>query len=156
MRTVDAFLLFLDNAWEHDWESLMSALAGVTEEEARWQAPCYADAPASDSTHAPGTIRWQVTHLAHCKREYTARLLGDREARSPALPEHVTASYEEDLADLQRAHVEERAAIAALEDQEITPDVADFLTNIIRHDTWHGGQIALARRLYRARGSASS
>jgi len=153
MRTVDAFLLSLDNAWEHDWESLTSVLDGVTEDEARWQAPCYADAAASESGPPPGTIRWQVTHLAHCKREYTARLLGDREARSPELPEHPTATYEEDLASLGRAHLAERAAIAALSDEDLTTGVADFLTNIIRHDIWHGGQIALARRLYRGRGS---
>ncbi|MHC4850129.1 MAG: DinB family protein [Planctomycetota bacterium] len=153
MRIVDAFLLSLDNAWKHDWESLMSVLSGVTEEEARWQAACYADAAAPESAPPPGTIRWQVTHLAHYKREYTARLLGDREAQSLELPENSTATYEQDLAYLRRAHLAERAAIAALSDEDLTPDLADFLTNIIRHDIWHGGQIALARRLYRGRGS---
>jgi uncharacterized damage-inducible protein DinB len=152
MKTVDAFLLSFDNAWEHDWESLMAVLADVTEDEARWQAPCYADASGSDESIPAGSIRWQVAHLAHFKREYTVRLLGDREERSPEPPEHSTASFEEDLADLRRAHMAQRAAIAALRDEDLTPDVADFLTNITRHDIWHGGQIALARRLYRARG----
>jgi len=153
MRSVDAFLLSLDNAWEHDWESLMSVLAGVTEEEAGWQAPCYATEPRSDAAPPPGSIRWQVTHLAFYKREYTAQLLGDEEAPSPELPERSTATYEEDLADLRRAHLAERAAMAALGDDDLTPDMADFLTNIIRHDVWHGGQIALARRLFRTRGA---
>jgi len=154
MRIVDAFLLSLDNAWDHDWESLTSALSGVTEEEARWQAPCYADEAASESEPPPGTIHWQVAHLAYYKREYTARLLGDDDVPGPELPDRSTATFDEDLSSLRRAHEAERAAMAALRDEDLTPDLADFLTNIIRHDVWHGGQIALARRLYRGRDSA--
>ncbi len=151
MNVVDNILLHFDNAWDHEWESLMGTLSGVTEAEAQWQAPCYDNAPGADGAPAPGTIRWHVTHVANCKREYTSRLNGDQEARSPDISPRLTKSLAEDLEELRSAHTEQRTAIAALSADELTPTLADFLANIIRHDIWHGGQIALARRLWRSR-----
>ncbi len=151
MRAVDAFLLALDDAWSHDWESLMSVLKGVTEEEAVWQAPCYRHEPRVPGAPPPGSIRWQVVHVAECKASYTLRLCGNREARSPDVPPLGTSTFVQDLAALHEAHRAEREEIAAIPDAELTPAVADFLTNIIRHDIWHAGQIAVARRLWRKR-----
>lgn len=146
------FLLQFDNAWEHEWESLMSVLSGVSEEEANWQAPCYTDTPAAAEWPARGTIRWQVAHVAHCKREYTARLRSsEREGPSPNLPHRPTRNYAEDLHELRQAHADQRQAIGRLGAEELTEGVADFLANTLRHDIWHGGQIAVARRLYRMR-----
>jgi len=151
MNVTDAYLVQLDHAWRHEWESLMSVLDGVTEEEAAWQAPCYRGAAVGAEEPPAGTIRWHVTHLAHCKREYTARLRGDREARSPTLPRRPTHNLAEDLAELEAAHQDQRAALQALSESEWTPTVAEFVAGTIRHDVWHGGQIAVARRLWRTR-----
>jgi len=151
MNAIDTFLLALDNAWTHDWESLMPVLKGVTEEEAAWQAPCYRHEPRIPGAPPPGSIRWQVVHVAECKASYTLRLCGDREAPSPDVPPLATTSFTQDLAALREAHRAEREEIAAISDAELTPKLAEFLAGIIRHDTWHGGQIAVARRLWRTR-----
>ena len=71
MTGIDTFLLQFDHAWGHDFESLAAALDGVTEEEAAWQAPAYAGAEREDGWPPPGSIHWQVAHVAHCKRYYT-------------------------------------------------------------------------------------
>lgn len=151
MQPIQAFLVHLDNAWDHEYESLLTVLDGVTEEEANWQAPCYADVKADDGWPAPGTIRWHVAHVAYYKREYTARISGpdgDQRTPSPPLP---TGAYREDLEEMGAAHKAQREAISALTPEELTPDVADFLANIIRHDIWHAGSIAVLRRLWRSR-----
>ncbi|MHC4958476.1 MAG: DinB family protein [Planctomycetota bacterium] len=149
MNAVESQLVHLDNAWNHDWESLLAVLAGVGEEEANWQAPSYADVDPVDGWPAPGSIRWHVAHVAHCKREYTGRLNGDREKRTPDLPHAPTGSFAEDLAELHAAHDAERATVAALTADELTPVVVDFLANITRHDIWHAGAIAVVRRMWR-------
>jgi hypothetical protein len=82
---------------------------------------------------------------------YTRRLRGHRGARSPDVPPLGTRTFAEDLAALCELHRSEREAIESISGDELTPTVADFLANIIRHDIWHGGQIALARRLWRTR-----
>jgi len=151
MRAIDVFLLALDHAWSHEWESLLPVLKGVTEEEAAWQAPCYRNEPRTPGAPPPGTIRWQIVHLAECKMSYTLRLKGDREARSPDVPPLGTKTLAEDLAALRAAHQAEREAIAAISDGELTPKLAEFLAGILRHTTWHGGQIAVVRRIYRMR-----
>jgi len=146
-------LLQFDSAWEHEWESLASVLSGIGDEEANWQAPCYRDVPAIDGWPPPGTIRWHVAHVAHCKREYGAWLWSPKRGAShPSLPHHPTKSYEEDLQKLRQAHADQRAAIVARVDaRDLDERVADFLASTLRHDTWHGGQIAVVRRLWRTR-----
>ena len=115
MDAIGLFLLQFDAAWEHEWESLTSVLSGVGDDEANWQAPCYRDTPATDDWPARGTIRWQVAHIAHCKREYAARLRSaEKEGPSPNLPHRPTGNYEEDLHELRQAHADQRAAIARL------------------------------------------
>ncbi|MHC4450340.1 MAG: DinB family protein [Planctomycetota bacterium] len=146
MSDLKAHLIHFDDAWDHDFESLMSVLGGISEEEAAWQPPCYRDEPASTGWPAPGSIRWQVTHIAYYKREYAGRL-GTASDSSPA----ATTSFAEDLEQLRSAHDAEREAIAALSKSELTPETARFLSAIIRHDVWHAAQIAVVRRMWRTR-----
>ena len=151
MNPIEVVLLQFDGAWSHDWESLRSALEGLSEEEANWQAPCYRSETAAGGWPLPGSVRWQVAHVAHYKREYAARLGSDPEAGSPDLPHRPSMSFAEDLAELHAAHAAQRTAIERLDPGALTPAVAEFLSNTIRHDSWHAGQIAIARRLYRER-----
>ncbi|MDH3592113.1 MAG: DinB family protein [Planctomycetota bacterium] len=154
MRAVDVFLRQFDEAWEHDWESLQPQLAGLTEEEASWQAPCYADAAREPGWPLPGSIHWHVAHLVHYRREYTARIRGQEEPSDSASP---AATFEESMRQLVAIHRAQRAAIAALSDDDLTRDAGngipldEYLTSTIRHDIWHAGQIAVARRLARNR-----
>jgi uncharacterized damage-inducible protein DinB len=156
MRAIDLILRHFDDAWSHRWESLSSALDGVTEDEAAYQAPCYAADPAEAGWPPPGTIAWQVAHLAHCKRYY-GRVLrsvgrGPRPEVAPRIPR---ASFADERAALDAAHAAQRSAIADLDDEALDADagggmtVGEFLAGCLRHDTWHAGQIAVARRLFR-------
>ena len=150
MEAKGIFLAQLDGAWEHKWESLQGALEGVTEEEAAWQAPCYAKEEREEGWPPPGTILWQVAHIAHCKRYYRKVILHAGEERPPVDARTPLATLAEELAALTEAHRAQRDAIASLTDEELQ-EHADFLTHTIRHDTWHAAQIALARRLHRKR-----
>lgn len=158
VRAVDALLLAFDHAWEHRWESLSTALDGVGPEEAGWQSPAYAEVEPEAGWPLPGTIHWQVAHVAHCKRHYADCLLQRERAGRPPEPPFVPGrGWDGTLAELRAAHARQREAIAALADAELDTrvgnamSVAEFVAMTTRHDAWHASQIALARRLYRTR-----
>jgi len=158
MSAIETLLRGLDDAWAHKWESLTGTLAGVAEEEAAWQAPCYAAEEPEAGWPLPGTTLWQVAHLAHCKRYYAAVVRSrGREKRPEPAPRAPLTSLGEERAALEAAHREERAAIQACRDDEMGTSVGggmtlgEFLAMAIRHDTWHASQIAIARRLWRTR-----
>lgn len=161
MDGVGLLLRFVDDAWAHEYESVASALDGVSEEEAHWQAPCYLDEPQEAEWPLPGTILWQVLHLAHCKRHYALYVQQRGQAGHPQVPEF---QPHRDLkgarASLAQAHGALRAAIAEVKAAELalkagnSMALPEFISMIQRHDAWHAGQIALVRRLYRQRGGA--
>jgi hypothetical protein len=156
MHGLEIILGQLDDAWGHAWESVSAVLAGVGEDEATWQAAAYADVEAEAGWPAPGTIHWQVAHLAANKVEYASHV---RRALDPAeaIVEGYTpcATYAEGMAVLGEAHAALRAAIEALTPEALASEgnhsmpLAEYLAMVIRHDTWHAGQIAVLRRFYR-------
>lgn len=158
MRALDTFLLAFDQAWAHRWESLSGVLDGVHPEEATWQAPAYADAELEPGWPLPGSIHWQVAHLAHCKRHYTDCIAQRRgEGRPPPPVREPNLDYDAEIALLRRAHALQRETIAGLTDADLaapmpeSATLAEFLAMCLRHDVWHASQIAVARRLYRNR-----
>lgn len=158
MPELAAYLHQLDQAWAHAYESVTSALDGVTDDEAFWQAPCYVGEAREEGWPEPGTIAWQVAHLAHCKRHYAAhcRRAGAGE-RPPVTPWEPRASFAGLRAALAAAHAEQREAIAGLGDEGLDLTAGngmpfrEFLAMCVRHDTWHAAQIAVGRRLWRTR-----
>lgn len=158
MRPVDVLLLAFDHAWEHKWESLQSALKGVEVQEAEWQAPAYAQAEREEGWPLPGSIAWQVAHVAHCKRYYTEVITQRARPGEPATPPRPAhQGFEQEVQGLRAAHAAQRAAIEGLGDTDLETRVGnamslvEFVTMCTRHDVWHAAQIAVARRLYRAR-----
>ena len=153
-----SFLRMFDDGWGHPFESFVEALEGVTAEEAAWQAPCYAGEEREEGWPPPGTIAWQVAHVAHCKRYYT-KLIRERAkpGRPDADPRPPCADFAAERAELEAAHREQRDAIAAITDADLQDKVGngmtldEFLAMAIRHDIWHAAQIAVARRLFRTR-----
>ena len=149
MRALDVFLQQFDHAWHHGWESLAPLLESVTEEEAVWQASCYRDITPDAGWPPPGSIHWHVAHLASCKRDYTAEVRGQT-----LLPRAPAPSFAQSVLDLRRAHAQQREALCAITDDQLDRPLpngmalAEFLTSTIRHDIWHAGQVAAARRLY--------
>ncbi len=161
MDGVAMLLRFVDDAWSHSYESVASALEGVSEEEACWQADCYADEPQEAGWPQPGTILWQVLHLAHCKRHYALYIQQRGQAKGPQAPEF---QPHQDLQSartaLAQAHGALRAALAQVKVAELdckagnSMVLPEFVSMIQRHDAWHAGQIALVRRLFRKRSGA--
>lgn len=158
MRALDAYLAAFDDAWSHAWESLSAVLEGVSEEEAYWQAPCYALDPVEDGWPSPGTIAWQIAHLAHCKGYYAA-VIRDRamNASPPTEPRTPLQGLPAERAALKAAHALQRDAMEEVGDEDLGQlasgkmPLGEFLAMTTRHDAWHAAQIALARRLYRTR-----
>ncbi len=156
MDAVDMALRQLNDLWGHEWESLTAVLRGLTEEEANWRAPCYAGLDATAGDAPPGSILWQIAHIASCKREY-ASMFGASPAEAASAPVTGLLDLSACLLELERAQAVERAAIAALRGSDLErplpngQTVARQIALALRHDAWHAGQIALARRLWRTR-----
>ena len=143
---------FTGPAWHGP--SLTGALRGVTPAEARWRV-------------APGrnTVWELLLHTAYTKHVVLGRLLGrtERFARPlprawwPATPDPADdAAWRRDRALLDASH---RALVAAV--RQASPaalsrgarrPLAEQLAGAALHDTYHGGQISLLRKLYRAKG----
>ncbi|MGQ0615271.1 MAG: DinB family protein [Planctomycetaceae bacterium] len=158
MGAVEVFLKQLDDAWAHPWESIAVVLTDVGEAESEWQAPCYRTVEREEGWPAPGTILWQVAHLAHCKEHYAAILRHRADSAAPPAPARKPyRTFGEEMLALKVAHAGERAALAEIGDEELGRPVlgkmplGEFIAMILRHDAWHAGQIAMARRLFRER-----
>ena len=160
MRVLDVLLMEYDHAWHHKWETMSDALADLADDEAEWQAPAYRDCTPEPGWPLPGTVRWQIAHIAHWTRYYTAMIGARGQTERPPEPERNVPegfSLADELAELQAAHTAHRAAIAALTDEDLPLTVpngaslAEFIITTTRHDIWHAGQIVVARRLWRTR-----
>jgi uncharacterized damage-inducible protein DinB len=156
MSSLDQLLQMFDEAWSHKDESVRTVLNDVTPEEALWQHPAYSATDQVPGMPAAGTILWQVAHLEHSARHYTEILRNRPITDEPMTPPPKLSTLPELLAMLQSAHAELRGQIAEL--TEAGPSqpcargmtVGEFVRMVIRHDTWHAGQIAVTHRLFRS------
>ena len=105
----------------------------------------------------PGTIRWHVAHLEHCARHYAEILRNRPLAYEPATPSPGITDLAELINRLERARRLLREQIQRLSDMDLDApyergmNVGEFVLMVIRHETWHAGQIAVVRRLYERR-----
>ena len=157
MSAYEAYVAAFRDVWSHAWESVSSVLEGVSEDEARWQAPAYADTEQEAGWPPEGTILWHIAHLAHCKRYYAAILEHRDEASPPEVEERTPlGTLAEELAALAEAQDAQLAALVACDGADWSAPAAgkmplgEFVAMTTRHDAWHGGQIAMLRRLHRA------
>jgi hypothetical protein len=159
MSEISQLLATCDENFGHGVDSVLSALKGVTANEAAFQHPCYAIVPADAGMPPAGTILWQMAHLSVCKQMY-ARILQESlglQVPEPVEPKRHTAAIL--LHELRIAHSRLRSTIAALHNEDLARELPEsngypmrvdtFIRMINRHDSWHAGQIALARRLYK-------
>ncbi|MGE0192793.1 MAG: DinB family protein [Planctomycetota bacterium] len=161
MDGVRVALEALDDAWSHPFESLQAALADLGEAEAEFQPAAWSAEPREEGWPAPGTVRWQIAHLAHCKRHY-ADIVKGLDAPAPApRPRVALPTLAEELDALAAAHGEEREAFAGLRPADLelvaggNMPMREFLAMATRHDSWHASQIVLLRRLFRAEGASA-
>lgn len=156
MDAVRALVAALDDAWSHRWESLQAALADLGEAEADHQPAAWRNEPREDGWPAPGTVRWQIAHLAYYKRYYADIAKGRGEPVAEPRERVPLPTLADELAALAAAHAEEREAFAALLPADLDlaaggdMSMREFLAMAIRHDSWHASQIALLRRMARA------
>ncbi len=156
MTCKDEMLASYDAAWDREWESLQSVLKNLTEEEARYQHPSYSGEPHEPGLPPPGSIYWHLVHLPHCYRHYV-NIIRSRPAEPAEVPPPASQSVEEAIANLLLDRADLRDAIAELSEEQLDEKlyyggtVVDLVRGTVRHDAWHGGQIAVARRLYRTR-----
>jgi len=142
---------FTGPAWHGP--SLAGALRGVTPAEASWRP-------------APGrnTVWELLLHTAYAKHVVLGRLLGrsERFARPlrrawwPATPEPADeAAWRRDRALLHASHRALVGAVRAASPAQLAGGarrpLIEQLAGAALHDTYHGGQISLVRKLYRGR-----
>jgi DinB family protein len=136
-----------------------------------WHGPCLRVALRGVTHRAaarrPGPGRnsiWElVVHLAFWKYAVRRRLLGEKRGNFPEkgrnfFPRPIelkARAWQRDLALLARMHKELRATAASLDDSALdrrsrgsrqTPRY--MIAGIAMHDTYHGGQIQLLKRLF--------
>ncbi|HEY3874559.1 MAG TPA: DinB family protein, partial [Candidatus Kapabacteria bacterium] len=147
-----------DDAWdaELNWESLGGILKNITEDEAQFQHSIYSDVPQEPGFPPNGTMLWHIAHLTHCYRWYKAAIEERPNAPKDFDPIVVT-DLQDAIQNLKRYRDELRETIANVPEQALKEmlyykqPVATLARSTVRHDAWHGGQIALAKRLYRNR-----
>ena len=145
------------HAWAHKWESLRVVLEGVTEEEAAWQADCYAHEAQENGWPLPGTILWQVAHIEFCKRHYINLIRQRPDEDIVVVKRKHTKSFQEEFDRLKETQVEFESLLSSLCDDDLRGTVngqtplVEFLNMAIRHDVWHAGQISVLRRLWKFR-----
>ncbi len=133
----------------------MDVLNGVTPEEAVWQHHSYANEEAQPDFPTPGSMLWQIAHLAHAARHYAETLRLRPVVIEPLTSVPLAASLSQWVEVLERSHRELRKAIGTLSEEDLFQpcarglNVGEFVRMAIRHVSWHAGQIAVARRLYR-------
>ncbi|MGE3802777.1 MAG: DinB family protein [Candidatus Kapaibacterium sp.] len=157
MTAIDLALQLFDDSWSHNYESVHSALDNLTESEALWQHSSYADVEPEQGFPLPGSILWHIAHIEHYARVYASILRNRPVSKYPDLPTPTATTLPELRSAMEQALQELRDAIAALRDEDLGSNcigkasVAEFLGLVMRHQIWHGGEIAVARRLYRTR-----
>ncbi len=154
MMRKEELLICFDQVAHHPEESVELALKGITEEESWYQHPAYSIEEREVGHPPSGSILWYVVHLADCYTWYKALIL-----ERPARPEYLAVPDIKNLAEgiiiMKSCRADLRECIASIADEQFEDilcngrSISDQVRMIIRHDAWHGGQIAVARRLAR-------
>lgn len=154
MTSKEELLASFDQVWSHPEESVELALKGVTEEEAWYQHSAYVKEEREDNHPPSGSILWHLVHLGHCYRWYKAIIISRPDKPTePSPPE--AKSLDEGIANVKVCHDELRDCLLSLSEDQLSEKLYSGKTVIelarasIRHDAWHGGQIAVAKRLCR-------
>jgi uncharacterized damage-inducible protein DinB len=151
---IDQMICSLNDSIYHRDESVLNALEGVKTEESEWQHPAYSEVFHLQGMPPPGTIGWHVSHLVHSCEHYAAIIRerpvqNEPKTRPPGIHE-----ITELINSLRKSHDKLIRAVSGIPDSELSGDCArgmtldEFLRMVIRHNTWHAGQIRLLRRLW--------
>lgn len=156
MSEKEILLAGFDEGWSYQWESFELVTKDLTEEEAQYQHPVYANEKQEEGWPPMGSILWQLAHLEYWYRYYLhcfEQRPNVRREFPPVLPVSTLDEAMERLLSTRatlRKTMTELPEIAFSEMINAKFRVGDFVRMILRHDTWHSSQISVARRLYRS------
>lgn len=143
------------DAWSHPWEGFRSSYLTCTQAELEWVAREYAGEPPEPGWPTPGSIAALLNHVGACKQAYAWDIRNPSRADGNTLWE--PRSQKDALSQaLEAVHADFVDACAAADPGTMIlgkggHTLAQYLGIAIRHELWHGGQIALLRRLYAKR-----
>jgi uncharacterized damage-inducible protein DinB len=151
---IDQMICSLNDSIYHRDESVLSALEGIKTEESEWQHPAYSEEVHRQGMPPPGTIVWHVAHLVHSCEHYAAIIRERPVQHEPDTRPADIHEITELISSLRKAHEKLIRTVSGIPDSELSGDCArgmtldEFLRMVIRHNTWHAGQIRLLRRLW--------
>lgn len=157
MTAISFLLACFDDIESHRWESTESVLEGLQADEAEWRHPAWEEAEQATDLPPVGTVLWHIAHLEYCTRYYAEVLRNRPITENPSVPPPSDLSFQSLPALFAAARAEFRAELARLTDADLDAPcrpgvtVGEFVRAVFRHESWHGGQIAVVRRLYRER-----
>ena len=154
MTEKETLLAAFDDAWSHKWESFESATQNLTEEEVQFQHAAYSMEKQDDGWPKPGTVLWHLVHMEYWYRYYIDCL--EMPTSESPLPSPRSSSDLNDAMDqLLSTRKTLRTRISDIPNEGLDfmlrgrIRTGEFIRMMIRHDTYHTAQIAVARRLYR-------
>ena len=154
LTSKEELLASFDAVWSHPWESVESILKDVSEEEVWYQHPIYSKEEREVGHPPSGSILWHIVHLGQCYRWYRSWIISRPNKPTEVLPLEAQ-SLVEGIANVKLCRDELRDCLSSLSEDQLSEKlyggkmVIDLARASIRHDAWHGGQIAVAKRLYR-------
>lgn len=142
------------DAWSHKWESFTPVIEGLTQAEAEWQHPSYADVAPDVGWPVNGTILWHIVHLIHCQERYSRVIRQWGKSVEARTADFETLKLEPLLERLESAHRDLLSCIESVQDAALLTETSgmtlqEFVLMCTRHDSWHAAQIAMVRRLYK-------
>jgi uncharacterized damage-inducible protein DinB len=149
-------LAAFDDARSHKWESFDHVTKDLTEAEVQFVHPIYAEEKQEEGWPTPGSILWHLVHMEYWYRYYIDCLEKPTED-SPLPTPDSAATLETAMEKLNATRKTLRNRISDIPDEGLDFSLrgrirtGEFIRMIIRHDSWHSAQIALARRLFRTR-----
>jgi uncharacterized damage-inducible protein DinB len=151
-------LAAFDDARSHKWESFDLVTKDLTEDEVQFQHAAYADEKQEDGWPKPGSVLWHLVHMEYWYRYYIDCLEKPTDGTPLPTPDSAT-TLEAAMEKLNATRKTLRNMISDIPDEGLDFSLrgrirtGEFIRMIIRHDTYHTAQIAVARRLYRSRNS---
>lgn len=149
-------LAAFDDAWSHQWESFELVTKDLSEVEAQFIHTAYADVIQEDGWPKAGSVLWHLVHMEYWYRYYIDCLEKPMDDRAPLPMPHAASTLAEAMEKLLTRRKTLRNMIHDIPDEGLDISIkgrircGEFIRMMIRHDTYHTAQIAVARRLYRS------
>jgi hypothetical protein len=144
--------IIIADSWTHPWEGFSSSFKNCTQDEIDWVSSAYLNATTETDWPPAGSISWHLNHVGACKQSYAWQI--NNPSRENGEPDwFVCRKKDELLLSLDRVHAEFMNACGSCDQSAIIMgkgghSFPQFIGIVMRHEIWHGGQIALIRRMY--------